>query len=524
VLFAAITGTIMAVALRNAAPLKPGIRLAQALSEYEAILTDDQKTKLRTYNGQQPPGATDVMRLTAEIDRENSHRKGRRCVGPRLTNVLQAVQQFSTIVDTIVGGSQSQIASAIWGVVKMSIQVTSSFSSYFDDLSTLFMNIGRTCPRYQDFGFLYPKSTGLQKALCEYFVVVVELCKQAVLFIRKPFFSQLSSSVLKPFQPEFGHFENDLGKLANTIREEASLASKQAQSNEIEENSRFRALAVKFSDKVAQELQEARRLKSRKAKSQFLNACSTYNHQTAWKQARKAGTTSWIYNKEEYKQWVQEPASSTLWCTGILGSGKTVLSANVVENLILTAPAAVVSYFFCKHDEAESLQARTIIGSIARQLFSCVKLEVADSVDTINTSFLDTDQVLEYLRKLLPSDLQKYFIIIDGLDECNEKELKLLIEHLKELLASRHIFHIYCSSRPDVYRWVPALLRPQWNVSMSEACSEIAQYIESELEERLEAGSLCLGDPTIVLIIQDALMKGSQGMSVLADQSHISND
>jgi ankyrin repeat domain-containing protein 50 len=114
----------MAVALRNAATLKPEIRLAQALSEYEAILTDDQKAKLRTYHGQQPPGATDVMRLTAEIDRENSNRKGRRCVGPRLTNVLQAVQQFSTIVDTIVGGSQSQIASAIWGVLKMSIQVT----------------------------------------------------------------------------------------------------------------------------------------------------------------------------------------------------------------------------------------------------------------------------------------------------------------------------------------------------------------------------------------------------------------
>ena len=84
--------------------------------------------------------------------------------------------------------------------------------------------------------------------------MVVKLCQQAVLFIRKPFFSQLSSSVLKPFQSEFGHFENDLARLATTIREEASLASKQAQSDEIKENSRFRALAAKFWDKAAQEL------------------------------------------------------------------------------------------------------------------------------------------------------------------------------------------------------------------------------------------------------------------------------
>jgi len=89
-----------------------------------------------------------------------------------------------------------------------------------------------------------------------------------------------------------GHFENDLARLATTIREEVSLVSKQAQSDEIKENSGFRAPAVKFSDKAAQELQEARRLKSRKAKSQFLDACPTYNHQTAWKQGRKAGTTN----------------------------------------------------------------------------------------------------------------------------------------------------------------------------------------------------------------------------------------
>ena len=244
-----------------------------------------------------------------------------------------------------------------------------------------YMNIGRTCPRYEDFGLLYPTSARLQKALCEYFIEVVKLCRHTVLFTRKPFFSQLSSSILKPFQSEFGHFETDLGRLATTIREEVSLASKQAQSGEISENSRFRALTAKISDKAAQELQEARRLKSRKAKSQLLDACSTYNHQTAWKQARKAGITSWIYDNDEYKQWRREPASSILWCTGILGSGKTVLSANVVENLILTAPAAIISYFFCQHDEEKSLKARAIIGSIARQLLSCTKLEAVDTLD-----------------------------------------------------------------------------------------------------------------------------------------------
>lgn len=115
---------LMAQSLTKAAPLKPEIKLAQALSEFEAILSDDQKAKLHTYRGQSPPNPADVMRFTAEIDSDASrNRKSRQCVGTRLTNVLNAVQQFSTIVDFIVGNSQSQIAGAIWGTVKISLQL-----------------------------------------------------------------------------------------------------------------------------------------------------------------------------------------------------------------------------------------------------------------------------------------------------------------------------------------------------------------------------------------------------------------
>ena len=115
----------MALSLAKAAPLKPEIRLAQALSEFEAILPDDQKTQLRTYRGQSPPDPTDVMRFTADIDRDaDRNRKSRQCVGTRLTNVLHAIQQFSTIVDFIIGSSQSPVASAIWGTVKISLKVS----------------------------------------------------------------------------------------------------------------------------------------------------------------------------------------------------------------------------------------------------------------------------------------------------------------------------------------------------------------------------------------------------------------
>jgi hypothetical protein len=117
----------MSVVLSNASRLKPEIRLAQAVSQFEADLSSEQKATFRAYRSQSrdsPPDPSDVMRLTAEIDRHASGKIGRgRCFGPRLTNFLQAVQQFAALGDVIVGGSQNLIACGVWSLVRMSLLV-----------------------------------------------------------------------------------------------------------------------------------------------------------------------------------------------------------------------------------------------------------------------------------------------------------------------------------------------------------------------------------------------------------------
>lgn len=388
--------------------------------------------------------------------------------------------------------------------------MTSAYPLHFEKLSNLFMIIGGSCPRYQDFELLYPDSPRLQQALSGYYVVIVQLCRQAVLFLNKSFLEQISSSVINTFESVFGGFKQTLERLANDIRDEVSLAASQAQNNDAKKNSAFLSLKAK----------EDKTLRLRKALSKFLNACSLYNHHTAWKQARKRGNTNWIFCNEAYKQWKKGTASSTIWCTGILGSGKTVLSANVIDELMSTVPTAVVSYFFCRYDETESLKTRTIIGSIARQILSNAKLEVTDKVTELETDILDTDQLMDHFQELLPLSSGAYFIVIDGLDECEEKEAKSVLMFLNRLLMSRHVFHIYCSSRPAVFRWAASLLQPQWNVSMSEASPDIKEYVVDALTQCLESNRLRLGDPKMIITIQDALVENAHGMSVLDKQNH----
>ena len=120
----------MSNALANASPLKPEIRLAQAVSEFEADLSSEQKAIFRTYSSQSRnthPTLSDVMQFTAEIDRyARRNGSGRRCFGPRFTNVLQAVQQFAALGDIVVGGSQNIIACSVWSLVRMSLLVSVS--------------------------------------------------------------------------------------------------------------------------------------------------------------------------------------------------------------------------------------------------------------------------------------------------------------------------------------------------------------------------------------------------------------
>jgi hypothetical protein len=113
----------MALALATASRLKPEVRLGQAISEFVADLSGEQKARFNAKRSQAlalPPSIQDVRSLTAEIDRIN----GGRCLGPRLIKLLETVQRFAAIGDIMVGGSQNIIACGVWSLVRLSLLVS----------------------------------------------------------------------------------------------------------------------------------------------------------------------------------------------------------------------------------------------------------------------------------------------------------------------------------------------------------------------------------------------------------------
>ncbi|RQM05678.1 hypothetical protein DH86_00004097, partial [Scytalidium sp. 3C] len=204
----------MSHALTQASRLKPEIRLAQAVSQFEADLSNDQKRSFRNDKSEllrSAPDARVVMHLTAEID----SRPGSRGFGPRLTNFLQAVQQFAALGDIIIGGSQNLIACGVWSLVRMSLLLIVTSTSYMDKLSIILMTIGRSAPRYQMMAVVYSQSKTLQSHVLEYFILVVRLCHRLLKFTQKSGFEQFVSTLNEDLKKD----QSDLDFWANSIKE-----------------------------------------------------------------------------------------------------------------------------------------------------------------------------------------------------------------------------------------------------------------------------------------------------------------
>jgi ankyrin repeat domain-containing protein 50 len=359
------------------------------------------------------------------------------------------------------------------------------------------MSAGRSAPRYERMALLYPRSRALQSQLSEYFIVVVRLCHQLLKLSKKSILGQLVSY---PGDSELKNYQSEFDRWASSIKEEVGLLMGEEQS------SHFKSL-LRFSES------EVHR-KRAKARVHVLSCFSTYDYQKTWKETRKAGNTTFHSRTTEYQEWKSATESCTLVCTGKLGSGKSVLLANIIDDLNLQHVKHPVTYFFCRHDITESLSASTVLGSLARQfLYSLSNLTKIEKLLEENTEDLDLEKIEIVLKAGLPPDFKAY-CVLDGLDECDNTQRKALIQRLRNFQKSFTL--IICVSfrleagnalnlRPDQFVKHRTITVPVDN-------PDIGDFINAELETHINSGALAIGDPRLIIEIEDALLQGAQGM------------
>jgi hypothetical protein len=130
---------------------------------------------------------------------------------------------------------------------------------------------------------------------------------------------------------------------------------------------------------------------------------------------------------------------------------------------------------------------------------------------------LDSDGIIHLLNRTLSPTCRAYFIL-DGLAECDENQREDMIRRLQEIQIVFPLL-VCLSFRQEAGNALA--LRPEHFakpsvISIPENNPDIAEFIQTELEKRLESRvesrRLKLGEPTLVLEIRDALLERAQGM------------
>lgn len=368
----------------------------------------------------------------------------------------------------------------------------------------LFMSIGRSAPRYQGLALLFSQSARLRQYLAEYFISVVKICQQLLAFNRKTLISQIKSSFT---DTQLQLASEKLNEWAAAIKEEVDYLNTETLVHSSRSMSKMKDLIERTHRNREHERNIQRRLK-------LLESCSSYDYESTWKQQRKRGNATIFTDSDQYKGWKTSATSSTLIVSGKLGSGKTVIAANIIDDLSLSGNENVC-YFFCRHDINPSCQARTIIGSLCRQLLARhLNDTLIDDVlgDFGSTSHLSYVSVASMMKSVLSKE-DRTFVVLDSVDECDTQERHQVLETLHDAQQGANLlFLISQRCQSDEIWFTGQGTRPEWVFKLTDNNPDIDAFIESELQWRIVAKELVLGDPDLLRDIRQTLSGRAQGM------------
>ena len=231
--------------------------------------------------------------------------------------------------------------------------------------------------------------------------------------------------------------------MISSIERHTTLLRSEVTIQHIREEYELRAKSLAHFDQEA-EFQDQQRFQTLKTRI----SPQIYDDRLDWLLNRSCqGSAKWLLKDKSFSDWLDtsNTAVRLLWIHGIPGSGKTFLAAAAVAE----AKARHQTLFvFASHIHQSSSTARSILQSLIFQL-------AFDSKDAqtfiVHSNERDLSGSTTHASKLLKTLLKSVgptYIILDGLDEMDTVERRILLQQLVELDDCSEV-QILVSSRPE---------------------------------------------------------------------------
>ncbi|KAF5633561.1 ankyrin protein [Fusarium sp. NRRL 25303] len=174
---------------------------------------------------------------------------------------------------------------------------------------------------------------------------------------------------------------------------------------------------------------------------------------------RQPGTGQWFMDSSEFCHWRDSP-NQTLFCPGIPGAGKTILTSiviNSLEDLFSNDKTVGIAYVYCNFQRQNDQTAKELLASLLKQLLQSLPA-IPESIKLLYQRHKNNGSppLLEDISSKLLSATKLFsrvFIIVDALDECRITDgtrKKFLEEIFKLQLHSKANVFITSRPMPDV--------------------------------------------------------------------------
>ena len=230
-----------------------------------------------------------------------------------------------------------------------------------------------------------------------------------------------------------------------------------------------------------------------------------------------SGTGNWFLNGDSFRRWLNSAHSSTLWCSGIPGAGKSVMTSvaiSYVEEHTERRDVAI-AYVYCDYTDSKLQSGIELISSITRQLVEQIH-PIPQEVKAYRDRWAEKrshpaqiDQVS--LIKDIALRFSKTYIFVDALDECPERNRDDFLHMLRMLEPFTRLF---ITSRPHLE--LQTKFVNLFRIDIAASSSDIRVYLESEISTNSRMSLLTSKDVALKTQIIDTIIKKSAGMFLVA--------
>ncbi|RBQ74161.1 hypothetical protein FVER14953_08346 [Fusarium verticillioides] len=235
---------------------------------------------------------------------------------------------------------------------------------------------------------------------------------------------------------------------------------------------------------------EIRTSQSRKDDIKILDWLTTIDYglqQSEFQKVQQPGTGRWLLDTSEYRTWLQTPGQ-TLFCQGIPGVGKTILTSGLIDHLsskLAGDSTSGISYIFCNFQRQDQQTSDGLLSCILKQ-FSAGLPSLPESLRSLYTSHAiqrtrpSSREIISTLGTVI-SEHSRVFIIVDALDEYGSAP-GVRESFLKQLARLQQEFevNIFATSRYDtaISSEIKSSFLDSMNLEINAMRDDIGTYIE----------------------------------------------